>query len=176
MTAGFVALVEEFLFRGVLLGLAIRGVRTVGARRLEFRWLLRGPLFKARKTGRRCGGVVVGIGADRRIRRCRAATLAAVVGLCFPPGGRAHSGTATLRTRSLWLAIGLHAGWIFCQQALQWLARYRVKPPDALWPWIGAERSQRSSAHRIAASKCPALDQSGLWYYLRNASADARGS
>ena len=44
---------------------------------------------------------------------------------------------ATLRTRSLFLAIGLHAGWILGQQGLQFIAKYRVKPPEAFLPWVG---------------------------------------
>jgi len=44
---------------------------------------------------------------------------------------------AAVRTRSLWLPIGLHAGWILGQQGLNWLAKYRVKPPEEFLPWIG---------------------------------------
>lgn len=40
---------------------------------------------------------------------------------------------ARVLTRSLWLPIGLHAGWIFASGAFSWLARRQV---DAL-PWLG---------------------------------------
>jgi membrane protease YdiL (CAAX protease family) len=43
----------------------------------------------------------------------------------------------TLRTHSLWLAIGLHAGWIFCQQSFNQSAHYAISPPDLMHPWIG---------------------------------------
>jgi membrane protease YdiL (CAAX protease family) len=43
----------------------------------------------------------------------------------------------TLRTRSLWLAMGLHAGWILGQQGFLTVARFRVKPEDAMLPWVG---------------------------------------
>ena len=43
----------------------------------------------------------------------------------------------TLRTRSLFLPIGLHAGWIIGQQGLQWVAKFHVRPQEALLPWIG---------------------------------------
>lgn len=43
----------------------------------------------------------------------------------------------TSRTHSLFLAIGLHAGWIFGQQGLQWLAKWRLQPPERLLPWVG---------------------------------------
>lgn len=44
---------------------------------------------------------------------------------------------ATLSTRSLFLPIGLHAGWILGQQSLQLTAQFRPKPPDSLLPWVG---------------------------------------
>jgi CAAX protease family protein len=40
---------------------------------------------------------------------------------------------ARVLTRSLWLPIGLHAGWIFASGTFSWLARRQM---DAL-PWIG---------------------------------------
>jgi membrane protease YdiL (CAAX protease family) len=43
----------------------------------------------------------------------------------------------TLRTHSLWLAIGLHAGWIFAQQAFNQMAHFAIHPPELLLPWIG---------------------------------------
>ena len=83
---------------------------------------------------------------------------------------------ATLWTRSLWLAIGLHAGWIFCQQTLQWLAKYRVKPPEAFWPWIGPNVVSGAVPTGLLPLGALALTSLGLWYYLRNASADSRSS
>ncbi len=43
----------------------------------------------------------------------------------------------TIRTRSLFLAIGLHAGWILGQQGMQVLGKFQPKPPESLLPWIG---------------------------------------
>ena len=43
----------------------------------------------------------------------------------------------TLRTRSLFIAIGLHAGWILGQQGMQVLGRFQPRPPESLLPWIG---------------------------------------
>jgi CAAX protease family protein len=40
---------------------------------------------------------------------------------------------ARVLTRSLWLAIGLHAGWIFASGAFSWLARRQM----VALPWIG---------------------------------------
>ena len=44
-------------------------------------------------------------------------------------------GYVTIRTRSLWMAIGLHGGWIICQQGFGKVAKLRK---DQL-PWIGGE-------------------------------------
>ncbi len=44
---------------------------------------------------------------------------------------------ATLRTRSLFLPIGLHAGWIFGQQGMQVFGKFAIKPDDRLLPWVG---------------------------------------
>ena len=44
---------------------------------------------------------------------------------------------ATIRTRSLFLAIGLHAGWILGQQGIQILGKFDIKNPDQLLPWVG---------------------------------------
>jgi membrane protease YdiL (CAAX protease family) len=83
---------------------------------------------------------------------------------------------ATFRTRSLWLAIGLHAGWIFCQQVLQWLARYRVKPPDELMPWVGPNVVSGAVPTGLLPLGALLLTGAGLWYYLRNASGASRSS
>jgi hypothetical protein len=83
---------------------------------------------------------------------------------------------ATIRTRSLWLAIGLHAGWIFCQQTLQWLAKFRVKPPEALLPWIGPNVVSGAVPTGLVPLSVLLLTAAGVWFYLRDASADSRGS
>lgn len=176
LTAGFVAVVEEFLFRGVFLGLAVKAFG---------RW----PAAI---------GVSLAFAGVHFLRPARQedavvewwSGLAQIVGFAaaVPPPWLLLSGfvsllvaglilaLATLRTRSLWLAIGLHGGWIFCQQALQWLARYRVKPPDALWPWIGPNVVSGAVPTGLLPLSALLLTGFGLWYYLRNASADARGS
>jgi len=40
---------------------------------------------------------------------------------------------ARVLTRSLWLPIGLHAGWIFASGAFSWLARRQM----LALPWLG---------------------------------------
>lgn len=137
-TATFVSVFEEFLFRGVLLGLACQSL------------------------GRRAGIVVISaVFALVHFFKPRTAIAPEDVtwGSGFALVGGAFSGSETVgiflagcvtlffiglllaqtrfATRSLWLAIGLHGGWILGQQTLNLLAKFRVKPADALLPWIG---------------------------------------
>jgi hypothetical protein len=44
-------------------------------------------------------------------------------------------GWATQRTRSLWMSIGLHAGWVVCAQGFEKLARFA----GGNLPWMGTE-------------------------------------
>ena len=176
MTAGFVALVEEFLFRGVLLGLAAKAFGSWPA----------------------AGGVSLAFAGVHFLRPGKQedavvewwSGFAQIMGFvdAVPPPSLLFSGVvsllvagfilaaATLWTRSLWLAIGLHAGWIFCQQTVQWLAKYRVKPPDALWPWIGPNVVSGAVPTGLFPLAALMLTGLGLWYYLKNASADPSGS
>ena len=176
MTAGFVALVEEFLFRGVLLGLAAKAFGhwpAAAGVSLAFA----GVHFL--RPGKQADSVVEWWSG-----------FAQIIGFvdAVPPPWLFLSGfvsllvaglvlaVATLWTRSLWLAIGLHGGWIFCQQTLQWLARYRIKPPDAFWPWIGPNVVSGAVPTGLLPLGALVLTGLGVWYYLRNASADSRGS
>jgi uncharacterized protein len=176
MTAGFVALVEEFLFRGVFLGLAAKAFGSwpaAGGVSLAFA----GVHFL--RPGKQEDAVVAWWSG-----------FAQIMGFvdAMPPPWLFFSGfvsllvagfilaAATLWTRSLWLAIGLHAGWIFSQQTVQWLAKYRVKPPDSLWPWIGPNVVSGAVPTGLLPLAALILTGLGLWYYLKNASADPSGS
>jgi membrane protease YdiL (CAAX protease family) len=137
-TAVVVSLLEEFFFRGVLLGLAVRAMG---------RWL--GALFSAvifaglhflRPARMDTGGEVTWTSGWEQLMQITAGAPAwpllgyglltlVLVGLLLA--------AVTLRTRSLWLAIGLHAGWILGQQGFLTVARFRVKPEDAMLPWVG---------------------------------------
>ena len=78
---------------------------------------------------------------------------------------------ATLRTRSLFLSIGLHAGWIFGQQALQWMAKFRIKPPDALLPWVGQNVVSGAVPTGLIPAGILLLTMALTFFYLRYASA-----
>jgi membrane protease YdiL (CAAX protease family) len=176
LTAGFVALVEEFLFRGVLLGLAARTF---------------GPWPAAIGVSLVFAGIHFmrpGKGAVETVEWWSGLTEIARVFDAVPPPWILFAGfvslfvagmilaAATFRTRSVWLAIGLHAGWIFCQQALQWMAKYRLKPPDAFLPWVGPNVVSGAVPTGVVPLGILLLTGAGLWYYLRNGSWDSRRS
>ncbi len=137
LTAGFVSCLEEFLFRGIFLGLAVQA------------WgRLRGAV-----------GVTLLFAAVHflhppkvdipSVRWTSGFELAAGVRDALPEGQILLSGfltllvaggilaVVTLRTKSLWAAMGLHAGWILGQQGLHWFAKFQARPPDAFLPWVG---------------------------------------
>jgi membrane protease YdiL (CAAX protease family) len=167
-TVAVVPVLEEILFRGVLLGLAVRSLG---------KW----------------GGAIVVSAAFAVIHFVRQRGEVAEVhwwsgfallGSAFPPPAafvETAAGAvnlfvigmilaiATLRTRSLWLAIGLHAGWILGQQSINIIGRFRVKPPDALLPWVGP--NVVSGMVPTGIVPLLALLASGLlvWWYLARA-------
>lgn len=176
MTAGFVAVVEEFLFRGVLLGLAVKafgrrpavvGVSLVFA---GIHFLRPGPQPEANVEW------WSGLAQIVRVFDTAPALPVLASGFISLLVAGIILALATLRTRSLWLPIGIHAGWIFCQQTLQWLARYRVKPPEAFLPWVGPNVVSGAVPTGLVPLGALLLTGLAVWFYLRNASADSRGS
>ncbi|HEY5705364.1 MAG TPA: CPBP family intramembrane glutamic endopeptidase [Terrimicrobiaceae bacterium] len=176
LTAGTVAVVEEFLFRGVLLGLAARsfgrwpaafGVSVVFA----------GAHFL--RPGKEAASEVewwTGLAQMIRVFESAPPPSLWIAGFVSLLSAGLILAFATFRTRSLWLAIGLHAGWIFCQQGLQWLAKYRVQPPEALMPWIGPNVVSGAVPTGLAPLSVLLLTGTGVWLYLRNVPETSRGS
>ena len=137
-TAAVVSTVEEFLFRGVLLGLAVAVMPRYAAAILSAALF---ALVHFMRTSRQALEVPVGwlSGFEQLPLAFSSAPPWPLVGwgflsLLLAGLVLAH---ATLRTRSLFVPIGLHAGWIFGQQSLQLVSQFRPKPPDALLPWVG---------------------------------------
>ena len=137
-TAGVVAALEEFLFRGVLLGLCLRSMRPAAAA-LVSSAVFAGVHFLrvAKSASEPAVGWLSGFAQlPQAFSSAPPWPLLGWGGLSLIIAGLVLA-FATLRTRSLFLAIGLHAGWILGQQGLQLIAKYHVKPPEALLPWIG---------------------------------------
>jgi membrane protease YdiL (CAAX protease family) len=176
LTAGFVAVVEEFLFRGVLLGLA---AKAFGKWPAALGVSLAFAAVHFLRPGKQLDPAVEwwsGLAQIARVFDTAPPMPLLFLGFVSLSVAGMILAMATLWTRSLWLAIGLHAGWIFCQQALQWLAKYRVKPPEALIPWIGPNVVSGAVPTGLLPLGVLLLTGTGVWYYLRNARGDARGS
>jgi membrane protease YdiL (CAAX protease family) len=166
-TAGIVAVVEEFLFRGVLLGLAARSFGRWPAA-LGVSLAFAGVHF-LRPSKQADSSVEWWTGLAQILRVFDAAPPPSlwIAGFLSIFVAGMILAFAALRTRSLWLSIGLHAGWIFCQQSLQWLAKYRVRPPESLLPWIGPNVVSGLVPTGLMPLSVLLLTGVGVWYYLR---------
>ena len=136
-TAASVGFIEECIFRGAFLGLLQRSMSRTGA-------LLASSIFFAvlhflqpLKTEVAPGDVTWSSGlalipsvfsqwSDPVMVGASFTTLLAVGWVL---------GWVTQRTRSLWLGIGLHAGWVFCAQGFGKFASFA----PGMLPWIGAD-------------------------------------
>jgi uncharacterized protein len=168
-TAAVVAVLEEFLFRGVLLGLAAKAMgRWLAA--IVISAIFAGVHFlKPAKivdpsvewwTGFAQLTRVAGSAPEWPMLVLGFAALF-VVGLILT--------MAAFRTRSLFLPIGLHAGWVLGQQGMQWLGKYRVKPEDALLPWIGPNVVSGAVPVGLAPIGVLLVTGVAVWFYLRHA-------
>jgi membrane protease YdiL (CAAX protease family) len=137
-TAWTVSIVEEVVFRGVLLGLLLRSLGALPAILISSamfagvhflktsRQPLDGPVGWT--SGFEQLPLVLSSAPEWPVWAWAAASLV-LAGLIL--------GFTAVRTRSLFLAIGIHAGWILGQQGLQWIGKSTIRPSDRLLPWIG---------------------------------------
>ena len=138
-TAVTVALLEEFLFRGVLLGF-LRRIMLPPVAVIASALLFATVHFLNISTGSHdaltlhwwSGFTMIGMSG-----RCM--TPAGIFFLAFATlfVGGLILGWLTVRTASLYPSLGLHAVWILCQQLFNKAAIYQVTPPGGLLPWIG---------------------------------------
>ena len=135
--ASLVALLEEFFFRGLLLGVSRRAFGDRGAfwftslffAALHFLSMPHGGITNVDWSSGLKLCIQVGQGLPIMPLFLGAFVNLTILGMILA--------WVTLRTHSLWLAIGLHAGWIFCQQSFNQSAHYAISPPDLMHPWIG---------------------------------------
>ena len=135
VSAAAVALAEEAFFRGVLLGLARRTARPMAA--LVFVSALFAVLHFLKPPPRAVGQLAVHWFSGfaflpqtfwqwhNPLLVAGGFTTLFVVALVL--------GYARLRTRSIWLPIGLHAGWVFGLKSFNKVSRH-LSPPNL---WIG---------------------------------------
>ncbi len=171
LTAGFVAVVEEWLFRGVILGLAVRAFGKLAAA-LSVSLIFAGVHFiKPGASPDEAVGWESGFGQIARVFDSAPPFAQLALGFFSLFVAGLILALAALRTRSLWLPIGLHAGWIFGQQALQLLAKFRIKPADELLPWVGPNVVSGAVPVGLVPVFVLLLTGAAVWFYVRHASA-----
>ncbi len=138
LTAAAVGVFEELFFRGLLLGLAVRSLGAFAGMLLTSIIFAGVHFLRPAKAG--TSGAVTWWSGWEQLQ---------ALWSNIPPWPLLGFGLATLciagwnlalvtrQTRSLWPAIGLHAGWVFGQQSLLALAKFQVRPPEALLPHVG---------------------------------------
>jgi len=175
-SAVFVAALEEFLFRGVLLGLAAkawgRWPAALGISAIFAAVHFLKPTTASIDQVQWWSGFAQ-LGAVFSSISLAAPAVFAFVSLL---AAGCVLAMAALATRSLWLPIGLHAGWIFGQQGFQWLAKFRPKPGDALLPWVGPNQVSGAVPTGLLPLAVLLLTLALVWLYLRyGRSGTARG-
>ncbi len=136
-TAACVGFIEECIFRGAFLGLLQRSMSWKGALVASSLFFAVLHFIKPLKSEIAPGDVTWSSGfalipsvfsqwSDPVMIGASFTTLLAVGWVL---------GRVTQRTQSLWLAIGLHAGWVFCVQGF---GKFAYFAPGKL-PWIGAD-------------------------------------
>jgi len=139
LTAVAVGGIEEIVFRGVVLGLCLWSLRPAGAIAVSTLLFAALHFMKPARSVLAAGEVrwwsgwaeltnFTGAWPDAGVLLYGFASLVAA-GLIL--------GVAAVRTRSLWLPIGLHAGWVFAQQTTQVFLRPANGDAVSLLPWIG---------------------------------------
>jgi len=173
-TALVVAAVEEFLFRGVALGLAARSFGRWKAA-VAVSLVFAGVHFL--KPAKQVDEAVYWWTGFAQIPRVLEAAPPPVI-LAFGFVSLFVAGMilalAAFRTRSLWLPIGIHAGWILGQQGFQWLARPADKSFADFLPWVGPNVVSGAVPTGIAPLIVLLLTGAAVWLYVRHARNPAR--
>ena len=133
LSAAVVPFIEEALFRGLFLGVLLRGNRPLAATLLSagifsIVHFLKGPDQATAMVSWNSGFISLAHSFDQFVEPM---LLLAGFTTLFLLGWILAE--ARLRTRSLWLPIGLHAGWIFASGALNKIAQREM----LALPWLG---------------------------------------
>ncbi len=140
LSAVTVAFLEEALFRGAILGLVRRSLRPaaalfwVTALFAIVHFLKPDESFVLAEVGWLSGFALI---PHTFHQFAEPMTLLAGFTTLFVLGWLC--GDATLRTRALWLSIGLHAGIVFVKMSFSVMAKFSVKPRHRAeyLPWVG---------------------------------------
>lgn len=172
-TALVVAAVEEFLFRGVALGLAARAFgRWTAAVAVSVIF----ATVHFLKPAKQVDEVVrwwTGFAQIPRVLEAAPRPDILVFGFASLFVAGMILALAAFRTRSLWLPIGIHAGWVLGQQGFQWLAKPRDKTFASFLPWTGPNVVSGAVPTGLAPLIVLLLTGAAVWLYLRYARTPA---
>ena len=139
LTAVAVSGIEEVIFRGVVLGLCLWTLPRAGAICVSSLFFAVVHFIKPSKTDIAPEAVRWWSGLGEAVRFTEGLPVVPLlvfgVASLFVAGW--ILGSAALQTRSLWLPIGLHAGWIFSQQTSNLLLQTSAASPTGHLPWVG---------------------------------------
>lgn len=139
LTAAAVSGIEEVIFRGVVLGLCLWTLPRTGAIFVSTLFFVVVHFIKPSKTAIAPEAVRWSSGLAEAVRFAEG--LPDVPLLVFGAASLFIAGwilgSAAVRTRSLWLPIGLHAGWIFSQQTSNLFIQASSASAFGHLPWVG---------------------------------------
>lgn len=162
LTAAAVSLVEEWLFRGILLGMWLRSSQArracLGVSLLfAFLHFLKPPAGRVIENP---GNAFAGFELLGNILLHFTNPLFLVTDFATLFGAGLILAWARVRTGALWFCIGLHAGWILAFKSFQKI--YDNVPGHPLTPWGGG----REPALRLAAAVHARCDSPGLSFRI----------
>ncbi len=138
-TAVAVSLVEEAIFRGVILGICLWTLPRIGAIALTSFLFAVVHFLKPAKSAFAPDAVRWWSGLAEATTFApdlpESSLLLFGLGSLFVAGW--ILGKAAVRTRSLWLPIGLHAGWVLAQQTSNLFLRPAPADATSMLPWVG---------------------------------------
>ncbi|MGA1539172.1 MAG: CPBP family intramembrane glutamic endopeptidase [Chthoniobacterales bacterium] len=139
LTAIAVGSIEEFVFRGVILGLCLWSLRPAAAIAVSTLLFAVLHFLKPGRSALQAGEVHFWSGWTELTNFAAAwpETPVLLAGMASLLVAGWILGAAAVRTHSLWMPIGLHAGWVFAQQTSQVLLRPAPEEVSSLWPWVG---------------------------------------
>jgi membrane protease YdiL (CAAX protease family) len=172
-TAVVVSIVEEFLFRGVALGLAARSFGRWAAAVAVSLLFAAAHFLKPVKEPDAVVYWWTGFAQLPRILEAAPPPVLFAFGFASLFVAGMVLALAALRTRSLWLPIGIHAGWILGQQGFQWLARPVEKSFASFLPWAGPNVVSGAVPTGIVPLIVLLLTGAAVWLYLRYACSPA---
>lgn len=139
MTAVAVSLVEEVVFRGVVLGICLWSLPRWGAIALTSILFAVVHFIKPAKSAIAAGDVRWWSGFAEAFRFTEVLPAGSILlfGLASLLVAGWILGWAAVKTHSLWMPIGLHAGWVFGQQTSNLLLQSTGVESSGWLPWFG---------------------------------------